>query len=350
MLMKPNGRDPSSQKGKANHIEPQSVEQVAYVLWAWPELKEWLPQSFYEQCRDFCFKYWATSSTKEGGSSLDISPFWNPETYMTTESFDESIHNPGNMHPFKGRHAPGHSIVPNLIMHEVAKREGCDDAPLYLNAAVKQAEWIIKNLDWNDPRTTKGHRLSEHRTIPNLVWLLQKYPDHAPAGLKEKITEWAEIAVSRSHNLWDFRKFSNDMWTIPGMNEVGNSLGLPAIALSASWVVEDPALKEELERIAISSIDHLFGRNPMLAASTPHPKQGFPEIERGWPKLYKKDVCARLETVRGNIATLPGSEMYPFSPGKKFRHLEGWCNYGAAWCISLAYLQWDATQTTPDLK
>ena len=54
--------------------------------------------------------------------------------------------------------------------------------------------------------------------------------------------------------------------------------------------------------------------------------------------------------MRGNIATLPGSEMYPFSPGKKFRHLEGWCNYGAAWCISLAYLQWDATQTTPDLK
>ena len=124
ILMKPNGRDPSSQKGKANRIEPQSVEQVAYVLWAWPGLKEWLPQSFYEQCRDFCFKYWATSSTKEGGSSLDISPFWNPETYMTTESFDESIHNPGNMHPFKGRHAPGHSIVPNLIMHEVGKEGG----------------------------------------------------------------------------------------------------------------------------------------------------------------------------------------------------------------------------------
>jgi hypothetical protein len=347
ILMKPNGRDPSSQKGKANRIEPQTVEQVAYVLWAWPALKEWLPQSFYEQCRDFCFKYWATSSTKEGGSSLGISPFWNPETYMATESFDESIHNPGNMHPFKGRHAPGHSIVPNLIMHEVAKREGRDDAPLYLNAAVKQAEWIIKNLDWNDPRTTKGHRLSEHRTIPNLVWLLQKYPDHAPAGLKEKITEWAEIAVSRSHNLWDFRKFSNDMWTIPGMNEVGNSLGLPAIALATSWVVDDPALKEELERIAISSIDHLFGRNPMLAAATPHPKQGFPEVERGWPKLYKKDVCARLETVRGNIATLCGSEMYPFSPGKKFRHLEGWSNYGAAWCISLAYLRYDAQKTTP---
>ena len=94
----------------------------------------------------------------------------------------------GRLHPYKGRHAPGHSIVPNLLMHEVAKREKRDDAAKYLDAAVAQAEFIVKNIDWNDPRTTKGHRMSEHRTIPNLVWLLQKYPDRAPAGLKEKIT------------------------------------------------------------------------------------------------------------------------------------------------------------------
>ncbi len=363
ILMKPNGRDPSASFDDDNSlIEPQTVEQIAYVLWAWPELKQWLPQSFYDRCLEFCLKFWKPeggprghytqggSANKRGASALAVSPWWNPETYMTTESFDQNIHNPGHMHPFKGRHAPGHSIVPNLLMHEVAKREGLADADMYLNAAVKQADWIIKHLDWNDPRTTKGHRLSEHRTIPNLVWLLQKYPQQAPEGLQAKITEWARVAVSRSHNLWDFRKYSDEMWTIPGMNEVGNSLSLPAIALSASWVVEDPALKQELERIAFASVDHLFGRNPMLHASTPHPKQGFPEIERGWPKLYKLDTCARLETVRGNLATLPGSEMYPFQPGKKFRHLEGWSNYGASWCISLSYLQFDAAQTTPNFK
>lgn len=361
ILMKPNGRDPSASfDNDDSMIEPQTVEQIAYVLWAWPELKQWLPQSFYDRCLEFCLKFWKPeggprghftqggSANKRGSSPLDISPWWNPETYMTTESFDQNIHNTGYMHPFKGRHAPGHSIVPNLLMHEVALREGLADANMYLNAAIKQADWIIKNLDWNDPRTTKGHRLSEHRTIPNLVWLLQKYPQQAPDGLKEKITEWAEVALSRSHNLWDFRKYSDEMWTIPGMNEVGNSLSLPAIALSASWVVEDPALKQELERIAFASVDHVFGRNPMLHASTPHPKQGFPEIERGWPKLYKLDTCARLETVRGNIATLPGSEMYPFDPGKRFRHLEGWSNYGASWCISLSYMQFDAVQTTPN--
>ena len=361
ILMKPNGRDPSASfDNDESMIEPQTVEQIAYVLWAWPELQQWLPQSFYDRCLEFCLKFWnpeggprghftqGGSANKKGASSLDISPWWDPETYMTTESFDEKIHNPGHMHPFKGRHAPGHSIVPNLLMHEVALREGREGAEIYLEAAVKQADWIIKNLDWNDPRTTKGHRLAEHRTIPNLVWLLQKYPEQSPDGLQEKITEWAEVAVSRSHNLWDFRKYSDDMWTIPGMNEVGNSLSLPAIALSASWVVDDPALKTELERIAFASVDHVFGRNPMLHAAPSHPKKGFSEVERGWPKHYKKDVCARLETVRGNIATLPGSEMYPFEPGKRFRHLEGWANYGASWCISLSYLQFDAAQTTPD--
>ena len=115
-------------------------------------------------------------------------------------------------------------------------------------------------------------------------------------------------------------------------------------------MVEDPALEQELERIAIASVDHVFGRNPMLHAAASHPKQGFPEIDRGWPKHYKEDVCARLETVRGNIATLPGSEMYPFQPGKKFRHLEGWANYGASWCISLSYLRYDAMGTTPDMN
>jgi len=336
ILMKPNGRDPSSGPDQPGRIEPQTVEQVAYVLWGWPALKKWLPQSFYEQCRDFCFKHWK--------SSLGISPYWDPKTYTVIGDWRGK-----NMHPFKGRHAPGHSIAPNLIMHEVALREGRDDADLYLNAAVRQADWVIENLDWSNPLTTKGHRLSEHRTIPNLVWLLQKYPEQAPEGLKAKITHWAEIAVSRADNLWDFRRFSDELWTIPGMNEVGNSLSLPAIALSASWVVDDPVLKKELERIAIASIDHVFGRNPMLHAAPSHPQQGFPEIERGWPRHYKLDVCARLENVRGNIASMPGSGMYPFQPGKDFRHPEGWANYGASWCISLSYLRYDAEGTTPEM-
>jgi len=256
----------------------------------------------------------------------------------------------GLLHPYKGRHAPGHSIVPNLLLHEVAKREGRDDAGVYLDAAVKQAEWCIENLDWNDPRTTKGHRMSEHRTIPNLVWLLQKYPDRAPAGLKEKNHAWVEVALARSDNFWDYRRYDlQDHWSIPKVNDVGNLIGFPAIATAAGWVLDDPAKKARLEQISTAAVDHLFGRNPRLAAAPAKPEMGFPEVERGWPKHHKEGICARLELCRGSLSAAPGSEMFPFNPDGAYRHAEGWVNYGAAWCISLAYLKFDAAgKTTPN--
>jgi hypothetical protein len=39
--------------------------------------------------------------------------------------------------------------------------------------------------------------------------------------------------------------------------------------------------------------------------------------------------------------------MFPFQPEAPFRHAEGWVNYGAAWCISLAYFQFDRTGRRP---
>jgi len=339
-LVNPLTQDPSSDPDKWK-VHPQTVEQVAYVVWAWPALKQWLPESFYLRCRDFVFGYWRPS--------LQPGSWWAPKTYLAPEDLKEGNPMGGLLHPYKGRHAPGHSIVPNLLLHEVAKREGRDDAGVYLDAAVKQAEWCIENLDWNDPRTTKGHRMSEHRTIPNLVWLLQKYPDRAPAGLKEKIHAWVEVALARSDNFWDYRRFDlQDHWSIPKVNDVGNLIGFPAIATAAGWVLDDPAKKARLEQISTAAVDHLFGRNPRLAAAPAKPEMGFPEVERGWPKHHKEGICARLELCRGSLSAAPGSEMFPFNPDGAYRHAEGWVNYGAAWCISLAYLKFDAAgKTTP---
>lgn len=338
-LVNPVTQDPSGDPDKRK-IHAQTVEQVAYVVWAWPALKEWLPESFYRKCRDFCFANW--------GSSLEISKWWNPKTYLNPEEIVEGNPMGGRLHPLKGRHAPGHSIVPNLLMHEVAKREGREDTSIYLDAAVKQAAWIVENLDWNDPRTTKGHRMSEHRTIPNLVWLLQNYPEHSPAGLREKIIAWADVAISRSDNLWDYRRYDMEThWSIPKLNDVGNLLSFPAIATAASLVMDEGPKKARLEQLSIAAIDHVFGRNPRLAAAPHKPDFGFSGIERGWPKGYKDNVCARLELVRGSISSAPGSEMFPFNPEGAYRHPEGWVNYGAAWCISLAYLQFDASRVIP---
>lgn len=338
-LVNPLTHDPSKDPDKWK-VHPQTVEQISYVLWAWPVLKKWLPESFYQRARDFAFGNWRPS--------LGVSPWWDPKTYLTPEDLTEGNPMGGLLHPYKGRHAPGHSIVPNLLMHEVAKREGREDAQIYLNAAAAQADWCVKNLDWNDPRTTKGHRMSEHRTIPNLVWLLQKYPDQAPAGLKEKINEWVDVALSRSDNMWDYRRYDlQDHWSIPKVNDVGNVIAFPTIATAASWVETSPEKKVRLEQLSVAAIDHIFGRNPRLAASPAKPEMGFPEVERGWPKHYKKDVCARLELCRGSLSSAPGTEMFPFNPEGAFRHPEGWVNYGAAWCLSLAYLKFDKAETTP---
>lgn len=332
-LVNPATKDPSKDPDP-RQIHSQTVEQVAYVVWAWPALQKWLPRSFYEKCRDFCENNWEPS--------LTVGKWWDPATYLTIDQVAGDNPMGGLLHPYKGRHAPGHSIVPNLLMHEIAKRDGLAEPDRYLAAAVKQADWIVKNLDWNDPRTTKGHRMSEHRTIPSLVWLLQNYPDHAPAGLKEKITTWGEVAVKRSANLWDIRRYDDGAhWTIPKLNDVGNWVGTPGIVLAASWVIDDPVLKSRMRELAVSHVDAVFGRNPRLAAAPHKPESGFTGIERGWPMAYKSDVCARLELCRGSISSSPGSEMFPFNPEGSFRHAEGWVNYGAAWCLSLAYFEFD---------
>ena len=112
-------------------------------------------------------------------------------------------------------------------------------------------------------------------------------------------------------------------------------------------MVDDPALKSRLLELAVSHADFVFGRNPRLAAAPHLPAMGFPEIERGWPIGHKLDVCARLELCRGSISSGPGSEMFPFQSEARFRHAEGWVNYGAAWCISLAYFQLDRTGRVP---
>lgn len=332
-LINPETWDPSGDPAGPK-IHFQTVEQIAYVVWAWPFLKEWLPESFYQRARDFCFSHW--------DDSLGVDQRWNPKFYPDLEATLPSPPQSSAALAFKGRHAPGNSIGANILLHEVAVREGREDADRYLDSAIAQAEWIVKNLDWNEPWTTKGQRMSEHRTIPNLVRLLQRYPEKAPPGLLEKINAWADVAIRRSDNMWDFRKYDDgDNWTVPKLNDVGSCIAFPAIATAASWVVTDPVKRERLRTLAVSHVDYLFGRNPRLAATVHKPLPSFPGIERGWPKGFPEGLCARLELCRGSISSSPGSEMFPFKPEGAYRHAEGWVNYGSAWCFSLAYLRLD---------
>lgn len=341
LLMHPESRDPSGDP-LPRQIHSQHVEQFAYLLHDWSAVARWLPDEFRRRCSEFAFAHWESSGL------LVVDPWWEPVTYEEPPATDTPVTG-STLHPYKGRHPPGHSIAPNLMMFDVAKREGRPDALRYLAAARAQAQWLIDNLDWSDPRATKGHRMSEFRTIIGLVWFLERHPDEAPAGLKEKITAWARVAVARSANLWDFRRYDlQEHWSIPLLNEPGNLLGFTAAALAASWVIDDPVLRARLRELAFAQTDAVFGRNPLRVAGVSFPAQGFPDVERGWPIRYQDNVCARLETTRGSISASCGTEFYPYQPeSRRFRHSEGWVNYNAAWNVALAYVKLDQNRRNP---
>jgi hypothetical protein len=334
-LMKPYTKDPSADP-LPRQIHSQTVEQFAHLLYAWDELKlgQWLPQSFYDHCLHFALTHWKASG------SLGIDSLWHQQTYSEPVKTETGWVLDKNLHPYKGRHVPGHSILPNLYMYHVVKSRYPEMAAEFLQAAQNQTQWIIENLDWNIPGTTKGQRGSEFQTIVNLVWFLQHMPEQAPEKLQPKIEEWARVAVSRSDNMWDFRRFDLiNHWTVPEMNETGNLAGFPACAMAAGSVVRDEKLKDRLIEIAYAQADNLFGRNPIMAAAAHRPQQGYPLVEKGWPKGFKLDITARLELCRGGLDASPGTEMYPYNPSGKFRHPEGWVNWNAAWNVGLAFLK-----------
>lgn len=342
-LMKPVNCDPSGDP-EPWKIHGQMVTHFAHFVWAWPQLKldRWLPQSFHDRCLNFTLENWESSGL------FGVSRFWNANSYLKDADLTGSNPTGGYLHPYKGRHPPGDSIVPNLMMHEVAKQKGLPGAQRFFESARTQTEWLMANLDWNDPRTTKGQRMSEFQTVTSLVWFLRNYPGQSPRGLREFIESWSRVAVARSGNLWDFRRYDLEQhWTIPKLNEPGNLAGFPAAALAASWVVKDAKLKQRLRELAASQWDNLFGRNPIMAAAPSHPEKGFPLVERGWPVKFRENVCARIELCRGALCASPGSEMYPFNPEGDFRHAEGWVNFNAAWNVGLAYAAWDANQQNP---
>ncbi|SDF82918.1 hypothetical protein [Chitinophaga filiformis] len=312
-MVNPETRDPSKDP-LPRQLHPQTLAQLAFFLYAYPYLDKWFSHSFYENVLQFTRQHW----TRVG--LLDI------QREIGTS---------------KGRHAPGFSVLPNLLMYEVAKREQWPEAADYMKAATRQTTWMIDSLSLQDPMVTKGQRMSEHMLMSGIAMYQLQYEEQAPAGLRKKIAEWADIVISRSNNAWDFRRYDLDSnWTVPEFNEVGNVAGFPASALLAAAVIKDTPKKQRLEQIGFAHFDNLYGRNPLNVHAAHHPERGFSGISKGYPKGYQEDVCARLELSRGSISCLPGTEMYPFNPLGKDRHLEGWINHNTAWNMSLAVLSW----------
>ena len=320
-ILQPESKDHSGSEFK---IHGETIANFAFFLYAYPYMDEYFTHQFYIDIKQYAFSKW-----KEAGL------FETDKTIGT----------------FKGRYAPGWTILPNLMMYEVAKNEGRPDSAEFIEAARKQAQWMADELDFTDPFVTKGQRMSEHKTMTGLIFLLRNYPEYAPEGLQHKLEEWIDAVIARSDNLWDFRKFDDgENWSLPdnlpghtgggtSWNEPGNLGGLPSSIWKVTSVLDDSeenrTKKNRLNQIAVAQWDVLFGRNPVGAHSAWRGPLDFLGVERGWPIKYKP-VCAFIETVRGGFCSGPGNEHFPFNPGGKFRHPEGWTAFNSAFNVALA--------------
>lgn len=322
-------------RGEVNHTLLK--QQLAWFVYAYPWLEEYIPRSVYEEARDYVFRIW---------SSNEINRWQWHDIDHHGDLFKIYTHYGTG----KGQLPPGHNIVPNLMMHEVAKREGRTDAERYFKVAFDQTRWIIDNLDWTDPATTKGQRQGEHVTLTSLVYFLNQFPKKHPKGLMKKIENWVEVALARSDNMWDYRKYSDEKWVIPGIategpfanvptgfNEPGNIAGFPAPLLAAASVIKNEQLKKRLEVLAVSHIDHVFGRNPAGRHFCFDAVIDFPGADLGWFQEYIGGA-GFLQQARGVLDGSPKETTYPYNrqsgdPG----HTEGWVTFNTAWNTALAY-------------
>jgi hypothetical protein len=320
-IMKVNGT------GTGNH--PLLKGELAAFLYAYPMLKNYITLADYQRVRDFAFNNW-------GGTGVgnvvyhEMSPAPTADMFQVYSAFGTG----------KGQFPPGHSVAPNLMMYEVALREARSDAQLYLDAAYNQAQWMILNLDWTDPTTTKGQRMSEHKTMEGLAFYQKMYPSLAPVGLLSKITQWVDVAIGRSDNMWDFRKYSDTLWIIPNYNEPGNVMGFPAAALAAVQVISDTNKQERLREIAMSQVDHGFGRNPHGRHFSYDALREVEGVEVGWSTFYTGGN-GQLAAVHGVIEGSPKEAAYPFVPTAAAGYTEGWVAFNTAWNASLAYMAQD---------
>lgn len=350
-------------EGKKLHM--LTKEQLAYYLYLYPEIRAYVPEETYLAIRDYTISVWGDSTC-------------NVEWYGVSGS-DHNLYSVQKLFGgLKGSQPPGHSIVPNLLMYEVARRDGLGDdvAERFFQAAYDNCLYTIQELDITDPNFNKGQRMSEYITVPALCWFLEMYPDRAPAGLKAALEAWAEKTIARSNNMWDIRmaasmeagdgaySFPNkgtpidkDYWTGAAYaladgqnpapkNEPGNQAGLQAVTYAAARVLDQEANTARLRELGVAAIDDLFGRNPTGRAAFYHFTRDFEGADLGWYTQYKGGngvLGGCTAVIDANAPEL----CYPYAPENyNTGYTEGWVAYNTAWNASLAYAAADSVALT----
>jgi hypothetical protein len=162
------------------------------------------------------------------------------------------------------------------------------------------------------------------------------------------LEKWVAIMTSRSANMWDFRKLSDDQWTPTGKsvqhwNEPGNVVGFPGITLGIKQII-DAKHHAILDRLAASHLDNMFGRNPTGRAFSYNFSRDVGNIEFNWYSTHKGGI-GMLEEVKFVIEGAPKNAHYPYNPEiGNVGWTEGWVNFNTAYNTSLAVMAFEQTR------
>lgn len=329
-------------KNKGVKLHALIKGQLAYFLYLYPYIKEYVSQEFYEKIRTITIEQWGISECNK--------------TWYEVDGVDNNLFATQNkIGTVKGQLPPGYAIVPNLLMWEVAKRDSLKNADDYFNAFYNNCKWLVDEVDLDKPEYTKGQRMSEYITITGLTYAYETYPELCPNGTLYKINRFADVMISRSNNLWDLRQYStkgdltgsmSTVWTGGGtMNEVGNVAGFPAICYSIIRVINDEKKIKRLRELATSHIDNIFGRNPYRRHYGYDAPTEIEGVNVGWFEKYNGGF-GNLQNVFGRLDGSPKEGAYPFNPRASYGYTEGWVAFNTAWNTSLAYLCGENTNIT----
>jgi hypothetical protein len=108
-----------------------------------------------------------------------------------------------------------------------------------------------------------------------------------------------------------------------------------ASAYAARRVLTDQTQKNRLQQIAISQIDHMFGRNPLNRHFNYNAVTEIQGVDQGWA-TWEHGV-GDLDTVVGRIDGSPKENAYPYNSSDGAGYSEGWVAFNTAWNASLAY-------------
>ncbi len=310
--------------------------QLAQFLYIYPYVSQWIDQADYQAVLAYLVPIWDQNGTLYSGDGEAIFNILGNQNLLAVVT---------DIGGYKGNLPPGYAIKANLMMYQVALREGLDDPEQYFNAAYAQTQWLIDNVAWNS-KNTKGQRMSEHITMEGLHYFLKMYPQRAPAGLKAKIQAWADRAIAMSDNMWDFRRFSDEYWVIPDdYNEPGNVAGLPA-ALNAAVEFVDAQSAKRLKELSAAHLDAVFGRNPTGRHFSYTAAADFEGVERGYYAEYSGGL-GQLSGIAGKLDGSAKEDHFPYYPGVgQVGRVEAWVAFNTAWNAAVAYHDYDETTVT----